>query len=403
MYRPNTHEENQLLSLTKWLETIKNRQDIPSYVIKEISSDINMSWTQIERRKELCSKNLEETQQYLLEKYQEQGIYSELLKNKLNDIKENIEKDIFDFYIRETESPITIQIYPFIKKRNTLLMLESGWVPSLFAETLLKVDYEDEANNFIEEVLESNKIYKELLKWYNEYKQSLNDEDKNNAESHIKFSVISDIKYALKKENPLKTVQDKLINWVEIDSKDNTFKDLIDDFFKPKKRPKEAAVLYPNQEKFYSNLETWASNIRNPHCSEWILNYLDKGRNLPFYKIHVFKFKYNEKKAQEYLIERYEQYLKYKHEKDEYYRKKNERYSKKHYKRDLKSFKRALKESGNQDFSEDENITYTQKIDNSPSYPFGYEGSYAHDVAGLSNDDIDTILEGDPDAYWNID
>lgn len=37
-----------------------------------------------------------------------------------------------------------------------------------------------------------------------------------------------------------------------------------------------------------------------------------------------------------------------------------------------------------------------------PSYG-KYAGSYAQDEAGYSDDDIDTIFEGDPDAYWNID
>lgn len=32
-----------------------------------------------------------------------------------------------------------------------------------------------------------------------------------------------------------------------------------------------------------------------------------------------------------------------------------------------------------------------------------YRGSYAQDEMGYSDDDIDTILDGDPDAYWNID
>lgn len=32
-----------------------------------------------------------------------------------------------------------------------------------------------------------------------------------------------------------------------------------------------------------------------------------------------------------------------------------------------------------------------------------YSGSYAHDEALYSDDDIDTIFDGDPDAYWNID
>ena len=32
-----------------------------------------------------------------------------------------------------------------------------------------------------------------------------------------------------------------------------------------------------------------------------------------------------------------------------------------------------------------------------------YAGSYAQDEMGYSDDDIDTIFDGDPLAYWNID
>lgn len=32
-----------------------------------------------------------------------------------------------------------------------------------------------------------------------------------------------------------------------------------------------------------------------------------------------------------------------------------------------------------------------------------YCGSYAQDEMGYSDDDIDTIFDGDPSAYWNID
>lgn len=38
----------------------------------------------------------------------------------------------------------------------------------------------------------------------------------------------------------------------------------------------------------------------------------------------------------------------------------------------------------------------------SPTYD-RYSGSYAQDVMGYSDDDIDTIFDGDPEAYWNID
>ena len=32
-----------------------------------------------------------------------------------------------------------------------------------------------------------------------------------------------------------------------------------------------------------------------------------------------------------------------------------------------------------------------------------YAGSYAQDDAGYSDEEIDTIFDGDPSAYWNID
>lgn len=32
-----------------------------------------------------------------------------------------------------------------------------------------------------------------------------------------------------------------------------------------------------------------------------------------------------------------------------------------------------------------------------------YGGSWAQDVEGYSDDEIDTIFDGDPSAYWNID
>lgn len=32
-----------------------------------------------------------------------------------------------------------------------------------------------------------------------------------------------------------------------------------------------------------------------------------------------------------------------------------------------------------------------------------YAGTYAQDVAGFSDEEIDIIFDGEPDAYWNID
>ena len=39
---------------------------------------------------------------------------------------------------------------------------------------------------------------------------------------------------------------------------------------------------------------------------------------------------------------------------------------------------------------------------NKPTYE-RYNGSYAQDEMGFSDDEIDTLFEGDPLAYWNID
>lgn len=32
-----------------------------------------------------------------------------------------------------------------------------------------------------------------------------------------------------------------------------------------------------------------------------------------------------------------------------------------------------------------------------------YAGTYAHDIEGYSDDDINDAFDGDPEAYWNID
>ena len=42
------------------------------------------------------------------------------------------------------------------------------------------------------------------------------------------------------------------------------------------------------------------------------------------------------------------------------------------------------------------------EFEDEPTYE-RYRGSYAQDVMGYSDDDIDTIFDGDPLAYWNID
>ncbi len=55
-------------------------------------------------------------------------------------------------------------------------------------------------------------------------------------------------------------------------------------------------------------------------------------------------------------------------------------------------------------FNVPDNFTYHRKQSNSYiEYNGDYSGTYAHDVMGYSNNEIDTIFDGDPNAYWNID
>ena len=50
-------------------------------------------------------------------------------------------------------------------------------------------------------------------------------------------------------------------------------------------------------------------------------------------------------------------------------------------------------------WDEDDNQRYCSEEDTYERY----NGSYAQDIMEYSDDDIDTIFDGDPMAYWNID
>lgn len=59
-------------------------------------------------------------------------------------------------------------------------------------------------------------------------------------------------------------------------------------------------------------------------------------------------------------------------------------------------------------YDDEDNDKYEEDCDDysydqdEPTYD-RYNGSYAQDEMGYSDDDIDTIFDGDPFAYWNID
>ncbi|MBO7577034.1 MAG: hypothetical protein J6T03_06170, partial [Bacteroidales bacterium] len=65
------------------------------------------------------------------------------------------------------------------------------------------------------------------------------------------------------------------------------------------------------------------------------------------------------------------------------------------------SIYRDIYDSEEDEYGNDDNENYLTDWDE-PTYD-KYNGSYAQDEMGYSDDDIDTIFDGEPDAYWNID
>ena len=64
----------------------------------------------------------------------------------------------------------------------------------------------------------------------------------------------------------------------------------------------------------------------------------------------------------------------------------------------------TYEEEFNRDQEGNTNNYYNENYEDDIYNGYGkYKGSYAQDVMGYSDDDIDTIFDGDPDAYWNID
>jgi len=139
-------------------------------------------------------------------------------------------------------------------------------------------------------------------------------------------------------------------------------------------------VFYPDQEQYYRQLEHWAkSEIKDVDCSRWISYYLWKGRILPVRLVNVLRYKDDVEKGKNYLLSKYE-------EKIIADKKKNQD-----------------RENRNRSFDENLNLFQDNNHNNYIEYNGDYSGTYAHDVMGYTDDEIDTIFEGDPDAYWNID
>lgn len=400
MLRPNEKEEEILLSLIDWINEAREKKSVPNYVLDRISTIISSSWRNPDERKVLCSNDIKETKDILINKYKHEGEYSELLKTKLFGIKDEISRNVYDYYWKETES--IMRIYgPYENQFRILVLMESGWLPKSLL-SLKKIDWEKEADIFIDIVKKVNKEYNILKNWFDENIFKFNEDERRWLEFGMEYDSFRVIERLIKEEFTWEKAKEALLEKARRMIELSLNADLDIDM-NPEQKPKDAATFYPNQEKFYHRLEVWASSLKNPDCKRWLSNYLTNSRNLPFYQIKVFRYIKDFEEAKEYLIKQYEHFLRYKYDKRKKYLNKSRKYNDIRFERHVKFYKQLLKESGEYDFNEELINEKKQKRNESPSYPIGYVAKWAHDVVGYSDDEIDTIFDGDPDAYWNID
>ena len=145
MYRPNEIEEQRILELTHWIEKAKEDSTYSSYVISKISGRIKLAWEHFRYRHELCSSDFETTKQHLLNEYSESGLFSELLKHKIQEAKEELCSDVYNYFMKFADD--NAKLYLSQQKYRTVLMVESGWFPNM--KGVLDLDIENEAENVI--------------------------------------------------------------------------------------------------------------------------------------------------------------------------------------------------------------------------------------------------------------
>lgn len=69
-------------------------------------------------------------------------------------------------------------------------------------------------------------------------------------------------------------------------------------------------VFYPDQEKYYMQLEKWAeTELNDKSCSNWIRSFLWKGRTMPIHQVQVLRFKGDLEKGKAFLMSKYEEKL----------------------------------------------------------------------------------------------
>lgn len=401
---PSKKETNILLELLEWNENSKD--GISEYLYKQIKCDINNCWENKLYRDKLLFKNkfdVLKIKECLINRYIEKSKIYDNYMSMIFSIKDVVSNGILKYYLDL-----------------------NAFSAFYFNIPVYKADYDSEIINYKEYIISLNSKYIKITDWISYYtiSKELDKDEYNilnwwreiwiflklNNKDILKYSdqeqvniIIQLIQDDLLQKDKLKTVD---INSIKIpyisllldaSINENILKskiscELLKNMLKSPGVADNNTVKFHNKhEWFYSNLEKWSMGIKNPYMSKWIHRYLDNGRKLPFYKNHVFKLDFIE--AKKFLIMKYIEYVQYKNQQILKEEKRNKKYEKK-----LDKFINQLK---GEDF-DDSTVAY-RASSNKPLYINGYIGTYAYDEAGYTNDDIDTLFDGDPNAYWNID
>lgn len=135
-------------------------------------------------------------------------------------------------------------------------------------------------------------------------------------------------------------------------------------------------IFNDKQELLYESLQSWSDEtIKDPEYQSWISFYLEDSKHLEFKNNILLIYVNDVEGAKSFLLSECKKHL-------ESERKEQEEVFKKIENERRKSKRKAMV---------------------SDVYIDDYSGSYAQDEMGYSDDEIDTIFDGDPNAYWNID
>jgi hypothetical protein len=135
-------------------------------------------------------------------------------------------------------------------------------------------------------------------------------------------------------------------------------------------------VFNDEQESLYANLQSWNNEIiESTEYKSWIDSYLESSKHLEFKDNILLSYVDSLDSAKSFLLSE----------------------CKKELESERIEFDEVLTEMAN------ERRLLRKKEMISDMFINDYCGSYVQDEMGYSDDDIDTILDGNPDTYWNID